>query len=148
MRQNLQAKSKPRTSRVAPKLRRLPHCAERGDEIKGVIHVTSTTTTTTTSSITPTPTQPQPDYTEDENGTITYYKGKGDKRWHQEGFCARCKHGIRTGEVRFFTKNQQIHTRCGTCPTCRESLAEADVDMKALKVFCECGREVDFFHQC
>ena len=54
----------------------------------------STTTTTTPSSTTPTPTQPQPDYTEDENGTIVYYKGKGDKRWHQEGFCARCKRGI------------------------------------------------------
>jgi len=109
---------------------------------------TTTITTTTSSNKTSTPTQQQPDYTEDEFGTITYYKGKGDARWHQEGFCARCRRGIRSGEVRFFTKNQQIHTRCGTCPTCKASLAEADVEMKALKVYCECGREVDFFHQC
>ena len=114
---------------------------ERLEQAKKKLATNTTTTITTTSSTSKTsaPTQQQPDYTEDEFGTIVYYNGKGDKRWHQEGFCARCRRGIRTGEVRFFTKNQQIHTRCGTCPACRESLAEADVDMKALKVFCECG---------
>ena len=93
-----------------------------------------TTTTTTSSTHTPTPTQQIPDYTEDESGTIVYAKGKRDKRWHQMGFCVRCKQEIRSEEVRFFNKHQQIHTRCGTCPTCKESLAEADLEMEALKV--------------
>ena len=106
------------------------------------------TTTTTSSTHTPTPTQQIPDYTEDESGTIVYAKGKGDKRWHQAGFCVRCKREVRLGEVRFFNKHQQIHTRCGTCPTCKESLAEADLEMGALRVWCGCGRAVDFFHQC
>ena len=109
----------------------------------------TTPITTTTSSIhTPTPTQHTPDYTVDESGTIVYAKGKRDKRWHQAGFCVRCKREVRSGEVRFFNKHQQIHTRCGTCPTCKESLAEADLEMGALRVWCGCGRAVDFFHQC
>ena len=118
---------------------------KRLDEAKTRI---TPTTTTTTSSTTSTPTQSQPDYKEDEDGTITYFKGKGDKRWHQTGFCVRCKREIRSGEVRFFNKHQQIHTRCGTCPTCKESLAEADLEMGTLRVWCNCGRAVDFFHQC
>ena len=89
-----------------------------------------TTTTTTSSTHTPTPIQQNPDYTEDESGMIVYAKGKGDKRWHQMGFCVRCKQEIRLGEVRFFNKHQQIHTRSGTCPTCKESLAEADLEWK------------------
>ena len=109
---------------------------------------TPTTIVTTSSTHTPTPTQQYSDYTEDESGTIVYAKGKGDKRWHQIGFCVRCKREVRSGEVRFFNKHQQIHTRCGTCPTCKESLAEADVEMGALRVWCGCGRAVEFFHQC
>ena len=110
---------------------------------------TPTTTTTTSSTTTSTPTQQQqPDYIEDESGTIVYRKGKGDKRWQDGGFCVKCKRGIEKGEVRFFNKHQQIHARCGTCLQCKGSLAEIEIDLEALWVWCDCRKVVDFLHQC